>query len=365
MEEGKGPVLRTEVDVNYFKEKTIIERVIKAEGEGVKYCYQVSHKGVSYIIRGFKIRFFHVLPEKEMDIEALKEGPIEINEVYQEYAFLKSTSIFNPHLAKPLNLETANVPGKDKDSPSYMYIEILFDNRGLFLNEMEPLSIEMFYNLMRQSSYALFMTHNTGGNCFTMKPEYMIYDKETDMLKIIDMGGIFGGPGRKKAEGTLVNFEDETRLCFPEYAPPEILRRIEKMADVAGLSISANPIDVYAWAMVFSTMILKRVSTDLIGENKKFKLGSEEDYKNYLDHMGTSFDAIETANETEKDMRNVMKEVILSALSYKPSDRKTMRDIVSRMKEFEKEKNIKIKFQETEATNAKNLMKLVMLDTSD
>jgi hypothetical protein len=365
MEEKKGPGLHTEVDRKHFKEKVTIEKTIKAEGEGVKYCYQVGHKGVSYIVRGYRIRFLHATSEKEANIDELKEGPIEVNEIYQEYAFLKSTSIFNLHLAKPLDLEMANVPGKDKDSPSYMYIEILFDHRGQFLNEMGPLSMEMSYNLMRQSSYALFMLHNTGGNCFSMKPEYMVYDKESDMLKIIDMGGIFGSPSRKKAEGVPVIFESELRLCFPEYAPPEILRMVEKMEPVAEILVTANAIDVYCWAMVFSTMILKRVPTDLLGENKKFKLGSEENYKDYLAFMRTSLDTVETKNDTEKQMWNILEELILRALSYKPNERPTTREIVSRMKELEKEKNINIKFAETEATNAKHLMKLLMLDTSD
>lgn len=362
MEKGK---LHTEVDLKYFKERAVIEKIFKAEDAGVKYCYLVSHKGVHYIVRGFKIRFEHAKSEKEADLEALKLGPIEVNEVYQEYAFLKSTSIFNPHLAKPLELDTLNKPSEDKNAPSYMYIEILFDHSGVPLNEMGPLSVEMAYNLVRQSSYALFMLHNTNGNCFGIRPEHMVYDKEKDMVKIIDMSGIFGSEVRKKAEGALVEFESENRLCFPEYAPPEVLRMVEKLESVAGLTVTANAIDVYNWAMNMSSLILNRTPEDLKGEYRKFKLGTEEDYKNYLEFVGKSLEDVKTNNSTENDMKAIIKELLLSALSYKPNERPTTREIVSKMKEFEKAKNINIKFAETEATNAKHLMKLLMLDTSD
>lgn len=361
-EEGK---LHTEVDLKYFKERAVIEKVFKPEDAEVKYCYLVSHKGVHYIIRGFKIRFEHAKSDSEADLEALKQGPIEVNEVYQEYAFLKSTSIFNPHLAKPLEIDSFNKPSEDKDAPSYMYIEILFDHSGLPLNEMGPLSVEMAYNLVRQSSYALFMLHNTNGNCFGIKPEHMVYDKEKDMLKIIDMSGIFGSSPRKKTEGALVEFQSEQRLCFPEYAPPEVLRMVEKLEPVAGLVVTANAIDIYNWGMNMVSLILNRTREDLIGEYKKFKLRDAEDYKIYLDFVGKSMEEVKTSNSTGNDMKEIMKEVLLSALSYNPKERPTMREISSKLKEYEKTKNINIKFAETEEANAKHLMSLLMVDTSD
>jgi hypothetical protein len=87
------------------------------------------------------------------------KGITTIGEVFQEYFFARTASVFNPHFAKPLLLDHIIKLADDKSSPSYVYIEIIFEYAGTGLNKLGPVTLNDTYNLMRQSANALAMLH--------------------------------------------------------------------------------------------------------------------------------------------------------------------------------------------------------------
>eukprot|EP00826_Nyctotherus_ovalis_P031334 TRINITY_DN2502_c0_g2_i15.p1 TRINITY_DN2502_c0_g2~~TRINITY_DN2502_c0_g2_i15.p1 ORF type:complete len:135 (+),score=33.50 TRINITY_DN2502_c0_g2_i15:326-730(+) len=121
-------------------------------------------------------------------------------------------------------------------------MEIISEYGGIALDDLEQISIETAYNLMKQSANALSILHDIGMVHFDIKPANMVYDAKTDMLKIIDMESAFGAVTRKKITGTTVSIDGKMRSTTLEYAPPEVLRRAEGLADVPDLKISLDAV---------------------------------------------------------------------------------------------------------------------------
>ena len=75
---------------------------------------------------------------------------MEITEIFQEYYFTKISSSFNPYIIAALAMGFKVRLVKDRDHYSYMYIEIIFEDRGTALTSMRSTGVELTYNLMRQ-----------------------------------------------------------------------------------------------------------------------------------------------------------------------------------------------------------------------
>ena len=134
-----------------------------------KYVYQMSYKGDIYISKRFKIHLEHPNPKDKTSL-------IQISEVFQEYYFARVASSLNPHIAAPLFMDFTVDLAEDKMSYSYIHIEIIFEHGGTSLSSMQSTTLELTYNLIRQSANALFQLDN----------------RRKDLLKITGMGSIFG-----------------------------------------------------------------------------------------------------------------------------------------------------------------------------
>jgi hypothetical protein len=103
-------------------------------------------------------------------------------------------------------------------------------------------------------------------------------------------------------------------------------------------------------------VLSKKTADDLRKENERYKLGLEDDYKDYIQFIENELSAIATESSVDKKIKSKVNSLLLSALSYKPKERPAMKDLVVDMKKFEQENNIKIKYAETEVINNKNLI---------
>jgi len=215
---------------------------------------------------------------------------------------------------------------------------------------------------MRQSANALTLLHDIGMVHFDIKPANMVYDKNNDILKIIDMESAYGAITKKDVTRTIQTLSREIRSTTFEYSPPEVLRTIKGKEEISNLKMSLNTIDVYCWAMSFCSILLKKTVADLKRENERYKLRSEEDYKGYIEITEGSLNAIEVKGSVDNDIKNKVKELLLRALSYKPKSRPTMKDLVGDMRKFEEQNSIKIKYAETEAKNNRELIKRLIFD---
>eukprot|EP00826_Nyctotherus_ovalis_P030755 TRINITY_DN2454_c0_g7_i2.p1 TRINITY_DN2454_c0_g7~~TRINITY_DN2454_c0_g7_i2.p1 ORF type:complete len:213 (+),score=53.77 TRINITY_DN2454_c0_g7_i2:147-785(+) len=177
--------LKTNVDMNYFGKRVTIGEKLPVGDSDKRYVYQVSHAGVEYIVKGYRILLCNILPGNNESVENFKESFEEINSIYQEYFFGRFVGDFNPHFVKSLLLDYAIQAASREGANSYMYIEVLFEHGGISLDNLDSISIEMVYNLMRQSAKALSLLHKIQIVHLDIKPANIVYDEEKDMLKFI------------------------------------------------------------------------------------------------------------------------------------------------------------------------------------
>jgi len=334
--------LQTEVDIKCFGGKVTVEKNIGGTGSAKRYVYKISHKNKSYILKGFKIHLEHLNPGDKKSVNMFREGIEEISEVYQEYCFARAACAFNPHFVKPLFLDYTIKVASTRSCYTYMYIEIIFEDGGVSLNKLESVNIDDVYNFMRQSADALVLLHDIGIAHFDIKPENMVYEKENDILKVIDMGSAFGSATATKIIGSTGTFDGKIRSGTLQFAPPEVLRTAEKLGRVPGIEITIGGVDVYCWAMCFYSMIKRRSADDLVNDYRKYKLASEINYKDYVEIVEEDLDSIKTKNSAEKNKIDFIKKLLTNSLKYRPKDRPTMKIIVNDMKKFEQTHNIKI-----------------------
>ena len=169
--------IRSNVDLKYFGERVKIEKEFNVGNEEERYVYQVSYKKNTYILKGFKIHLEHLSPGNKGSADLFMTSLIQISEVFQEYYFAKAASSFNPHIVAPLFMDFAIDLAENETSYSHMYIEIIFDHGGTSLNNIQLTTLELTYNLMRQSANALFLLHNLNIAYFDIKSENTIYPK--------------------------------------------------------------------------------------------------------------------------------------------------------------------------------------------
>eukprot|EP00826_Nyctotherus_ovalis_P018610 TRINITY_DN1558_c0_g2_i2.p1 TRINITY_DN1558_c0_g2~~TRINITY_DN1558_c0_g2_i2.p1 ORF type:complete len:365 (-),score=100.63 TRINITY_DN1558_c0_g2_i2:138-1232(-) len=129
----------TEVDFKCFKDRVEIKEEL-ASGE--RYSYRVKFRDTFYTLKGFKIELEHLKYDDKASAEKFKRSITKINEVFHEYFLAKTSSLLNPHEAKPLCLDYAVDVANSKDSRSYMYIEIIFDSN----HSDKPVSFDLAYH---------------------------------------------------------------------------------------------------------------------------------------------------------------------------------------------------------------------------
>jgi len=207
-----------EVYVKCFNKKLRIENLFVTEDEEVRYVYQISYQGITYILKGFKIQV-EFDPENRKSAESLKQNLMQMSEVFQEYYFAKAASLVNPHIVKPLSLGLTVELAKDRILSSYLDVKIILEHGGLALNKLQPTTIEQTYNLMRQSANGLLLLHNLEIAHLDIKPANMVYDDKKDLLKIVDIKSAFGSSNRKRlAATTTVNLKGKVTAYTPEFA---------------------------------------------------------------------------------------------------------------------------------------------------
>jgi len=355
--------VRTEVDVKHFGGPVVIEKEFEVGSPDERYVYQVNYQNRSYILKGFKIELEHLDPENDSSAEFFKASLIQISEVFQEYYFSLTTSPFNPHIAAPLAIDYKIEVAKKKGSDSYMYIEIIFEYAGISLSNIKPLTIELTYNLMRQSANALFLLHNLGIAHFDIKPDNLVYDSKKDLLKIIDMGSAFGRGNKSKLAATTKKLNEKVREATLEFAPPEVLSIENPLASNRKLGLSLPAIDVYYWGMSFFAVLTDRKNADLKKYYTKYRSKSEKEYKEFMKAVKDNCDLVKPKDSTEKNLLSVIIGWLDRALKYEPKERPEIKVVINEMKKFEEEKKYSLKFSEIELEHKKRLLNLLMIDS--
>lgn len=280
-----------------------------------------------------------------------------VAEVYQEYFFAKIACSFNIHFVKPLMIDCDIELGVDKSS---LFFEIIFEYGGTSLGAMKPASVDEVYNLMRQSANALSLLHNIGITHFDIKPDNMVYNKDNDLLKIIDMGSSFGANTVSGVYRQTVKLLDKMRSYTPEFAPPEALKLEDGKGDNSEFIIGS--MDVYSWGMCFYSLLFNKKYDELKFENDNTKLGTEADYQKFIKPLKNKLEKIKVDTLDDQKKLNIISEGLLESLSFKPEQRPSMPALAARMKEFEKAERIDIDYAKAELEHAQKLLKMLRAD---
>ena len=263
---------------------------------------------------------------------------MQIQEVYQEYFFTKMASIFSPNFVKPLEISYGIQLAKNERTYTRLFIEALFEFGGESLTNLTNLDITTIYNLMRQSADAICVLHSTGVIHLDIKPSNMVFSN--NILKIIDMGSLYESVTKNAVYQQTTKLSGKIRELTEIYSPPEILKHELGLSEIQR-KFEMGKIDVYSWAMCFFKIICSRSESDLNIDANTYKLSTEKVYENYLSRiilpeLGT----ITTADPVEEKIKNFLTDLLCKQLSFEPSERSRIEDIVNTMKEFEKQENI-------------------------
>jgi len=291
--------IRTKVDFKYFKQHANVESELTYNN--TQYAYKISHKDNNYILKGYS-----------SSINGLEN-------VYLEYYFVKAVSMLNSHVIKPLCFDYSVEVTENKDL--IFYIEIIYEYDGDCLDTLEPLSVKQAYYLMYQSAETLLLLHNLGVVNLNIKPSRMLYDKQHNVLRLVDMGNAFINITQQEPGSTI-----NPRETISEYTSPE-KPRMKESIDHKLMMTS----DVYCWAMSFCSILTDR--------NADFKsIGKlEEEHNKFLNNleltniMGAEFNLENFLSSADKLKRAKMKEILIKALKFKPEERPTIKQIVEEM----------------------------------
>ena len=352
---GRG--LKTQVDRKYLNGRVTIDKELF---NGERYVYRVYKDGTYYILKGYQILLEHLKPGDEESRQRFISVLSAISEAYQEYFFSKIACLFNQHFAKPLEIDQEVDLTSDVNSLSYLYIEILFEYSGEPLNSMSNLSIDETYNLMRQSANALSLLHNTGLMHLDIKPSNMMYNSETNLLKMMDVGTSFG----YGTHSIICRPTNTSKACIREFtrefAPPEIIK-VKYGYDIPVSKLLSGNVDVYCWAMCFYTMMLEKSVATLIHEANFYKINGKEEYTKFMNATQLAMNKIRPRELKEQKKKEFMLEMVFEALSFNPQDRPNICEIQRRMKEFEKREKIEISYDKIEKDYEWKMLRMLMI----
>jgi len=360
-----GNKIGNEVYVKHFGKELKIEDVFLIEDKEARYVYKISYQGTTYILKGFKIQVGYINPEDRRSVETFEQNLMQMSKVYQEYYFARAASLINPHVAKPLSLNSIVESAKDRAPFSYLHVQIIFEYGGVALNKLQPTTIGQTYNLMRQSINTLVFLHNVGIAYFDIKPANMVYDAKEDLLKIIDMESASDGSNRKTLAATTANLERKVTSATPEFAPPEVLLMKKDSTKELNLMLSLPAIDAYSWAMSFFVLLTNRKDSTLVKDYEKYKMGTEKDYEGFMKIVEAGLNSIKTVDSKEEQLKKCIKCLLSEALEYNPKGRSKIKGLKYEMKKFERRKKYRIKYSQTEIEHDRRIINMHMLSKEE
>jgi len=335
------PEIHTQVDIKFFNCRANITQSISDSYE--KYVYLIDVDSKKYIIKGQRYPIDIINPHEPKSQQFLIDLIQEISRFNREYDFAKITCAFSQHFAKPLFSDFLLENDKNEIMPSILYYELLFEYAGIPISKLDIKNIKEYYNLMKQSANALNLLHIIGVTHLDIKPDNMVYDKENDLLKIIDMGSSNVQGSLTKIYSTTVKLGGKMHSYTPVYSPPEIIQETLKENNKK-LEFVMGGVDSYCWAMCFYTIIAKRKIAELDMEIQKFKRTNEDQYNEFLEIVRKSLSEYPTNNEEEEKIKQIIILQIINALNYTPSKRPKMKEILLEFENFEKRNLIKIPY---------------------
>ena len=311
--------MQTSIDLKLLNSKLKIDKTYK---DGDQYIYRLIKPGRTekenhyYILKGYKIPVENINDNLGKFMQFINK----INCIYKEYYFFKIASSISPYFGKPLGIDTTT---KSLPSSSIMIIEILFEDGGESISRFTKVTVDLAYDLMRQSADAISLLNNMDIFQLEINSENLCYDKGSGLLKIMNM-------------------EINTNDLFP------LMTTQEKQKDSS---------DSYSWGILFYCILLNKPNEVTKNEFQKHKMNSKSDYMKHIECIKKNIACLK-GNDAKK---NFITEQITSALSFDPKDRLKMFVIQQRIQEFSKKEGIMT--SSIEMSHKQKLKKLLSLES--
>eukprot|EP00826_Nyctotherus_ovalis_P001047 TRINITY_DN10118_c0_g3_i2.p1 TRINITY_DN10118_c0_g3~~TRINITY_DN10118_c0_g3_i2.p1 ORF type:complete len:778 (+),score=114.37 TRINITY_DN10118_c0_g3_i2:48-2336(+) len=335
--------IRTEVDLKLFSQQAQITQVLPTVSIS-QYIYQIVHNNATYILKGYIIPLAPFDPSNPKSVQSFKAAISHISDIFQDYSTAKAAGFFSPHILKPLLMDYAV---EVQDDECCMYVEIIEEYGGVELDKIKPVSVKLGYDLMRQAAKALALVHSMEKMCVGVKPEKMVYSEEKRLLKL-DISSI-----QAKLADKATTSEEASGL---KYTPPEVPQMQNSLSIGSNSNLASNSADVYSWAISFYLLLIN--NADLDSKAKKYQL-EEKNYKYFLEEVRVNFHSVHIKSKKEQYMIRFMRKVLISALEYNPKERPATKEILGKMKEFEKENMMK--YSKAELEYNENFVELLAL----
>ncbi len=292
----------------------------------IHYVYLVtSGDGKQYVLKGQEI----ALPAQTRACVEDEYNLVlsEMQYVFQEYYLTRVASTISEHFVRPVGVDTkAHLDRGNKEAA--FCIEMVTEYGG------EPLgtskNLMQILNWMLQSAVALFQLHSLGISHMDIKPENMVYNSDSGILKIIDLGSGKEYASSHKGDSTVSGVVRDYTKAF---APPEVVRRVE--LEITSRCVPSK-VDVYCWGAAFYAIMTGEQPEDMEKDSRKYKLSVDPRY--YSEFVRNIHESVMERdygeNEHGKILKPFLAEQIEKCISFEPDKRPNFATIVGELAEF-------------------------------
>jgi len=307
--------MKTDLSEKLFQGKGKPEEVIS---DGDCYVLKVTYNDTPYIVKGRKLIIEQWMPtanNQNVFLSLVKE----IGSIHQDYFLSKLGSTVNEHIGEAVEIGHAIVTDINK---LYLYIEIAFKYEGEIL--LSAGDVSEVCKVMKESLEALSLLHKAGIPHLNFGSNSLIHNKKT---KLINLGKSFDHSTQSNINEALKAIDKTLDSLMKENSPPEILKWCKGIIP-AEFDFILGAIDVYCWSMCFYKLLTGKTRSELETEAETFKY-DRESYEEFMKKTKEALDQIELKDQNQKE---VVVEVIMKSLSYNPSERPSVADILTKMK---------------------------------
>jgi len=242
------------------------------------------------------------------NLSVMSKTKNRLDQILREYHIAHILASVYPSIANYYDLKV-----KISDLEKKIFVETFLEYLGPSLEEVyKEISVKNSLNIMAQLVNSLVLLEKIGICHSDIKPENIVYNSDSKVIKIIDFGSSLSF--NSSLEKIISRTYEKTSSDSLIYAPPELLEPIKaNETHKSDIKLIPSKIDVYCWGMTFYQMICRsNFSSELVNDETREFLKAR--HSNILSKLENS--------EYAK-----FKKIISKCLDFMPENRPTFKEI--------------------------------------
>lgn len=238
----------------------------------------------------------------------------KIRKVYDEFHIQTHLSVLSNNVA-----ETYSIREK-WEHKNKVIVEIMTEYIGEDLEKcMKKLRSNDLLLIVKQLLDVLSILEKHGIAHMDLKPQNMVYNQETRIVKLIDFGETIRLEDPDLIQSTLGNHMNLFHGWTSKYAPPEVIKSAGNKQFISEMwYFIPNRIDTYCFGMTISEILLAK-------DGQLLPLKSGYDHKLHDFFINTINEIIKKHNKRKQIL--LMDSIIKKCLNYYPKDRPTFKEL--------------------------------------